>query len=358
MSGHHPNTGRSGLPEATMLRAPWLLSLLAAAITLAGCGSGSPTAIVARVGPTAITHATLLGWMAMTVPEHLVPDPPHYNGCIERQDEQTLTSGREERVEALHECEAQYQALVKRALGSLISARWLIGEAADRHLGVPSREVDERVREEWGTASPPQQWKEAAALKARANLLALKIVEMLRRQEPKIGPTQAFEYYRRHARQFSRRELRYLELAENYPTLSAASTAKRAIESGASLAKISLHEVIERYDTSGRSTTRQAARDAIFEAPPHVLSGPVLLNRGYTIFEVTRIVAPKRQPFEHVERSIIMRLDRQGAQQRLAEFIHDWRNKWTVETDCAPGYVVQECRQYRGTLTPISLAID
>ncbi|HTB71017.1 MAG TPA: hypothetical protein VK707_08560 [Solirubrobacteraceae bacterium] len=44
-----------------------------------------------------------------------------------------------------------------------------------------------------------------------------------------------------------------------------------------------------------------------------------------------------------------------GAQQQqaLARFIREFTAKWSARTSCQPGYVVQECKEYKGVKAPI-----
>ncbi len=44
-----------------------------------------------------------------------------------------------------------------------------------------------------------------------------------------------------------------------------------------------------------------------------------------------------------------------ASQQALAKFINDFSAKWSARTSCKPGYVVQECRQYKGAKSAAGL---
>lgn len=302
------------------------VALAAAMLAAASCGSGGgrPEA-VARVGSEPVSRAELTAKMAALAPEHFVPDAPRFDACVKRERAQAIVAGSSDVVR--RECRQRYEALSHEALDSILLARWLVGEAAERHL-----------------PQPP-----AGTLEARAAHAASELRELARAGEPPIGRAQALSYYRRHTRRFTRQELRYVDLAENYASAAAAAAAKRAIEArGGAAARLPLHEVVERFNTRGRGDTTEAAKTAIFSAAPGVLSGPVRITQFYAIFEVTRTVPPARRPFAAVRRQIERQLAESQRRARLARFVSAWRAKWIARTSCAPGYVTSRCRQYTG----------
>jgi foldase protein PrsA len=331
-----------------------IVSISLAAVTmaaLAACGEARHDPVVARVGRSTITRTAVVRRMSALAPDHAAPVPPDYAACIERQQSLALAQNTA-KATFKTECEQQYQTLKRQALESLISSYWLIEEASARGLRVSAREVERRLQNRGRAPAVADATNADAELKARVEVAAMELERSLRESEPAITRRQALTYYRRHRRLFERQELRYVDLAENFASSALAARARRDVEAGASLAGISLHEVIERYNLTGREKERRAAEDAIFAARPHVLNGPIRLNRSYAIFEVTRIVSPMRRSFARVERSIDRRLAREQRRRDLARLVGSWRAKWLAKTDCAPGYVVQKCRQYAGARAP------
>jgi foldase protein PrsA len=323
-----------------------VLSLLvaAAALGLVGCGGGNRDPVIVRIGNSTIKMSALDRRITAIAPEQPAPQPPRYTACVRRQE--TLTMGAAKAV-LKGECERQYQTLRRQALNSLISSRWLIEEASSRSLRVSAREIEGRVRAKWSASPVAGAAREDAAFQARAELCALQLRQVLKEREPKVTRRQVVDYYREHIGRFERQELRYVDLAENFVSASAARRAREKIEAGASLARISLREVLERFNLTGRERQRRSAQETIFAAKPHVLSGPIKLNSTYTIFEVTRVVPPKRKSLARVERSIRRQLEREQQRRTLARFIGAWQAKWLARTDCARGYVVELCRQHR-----------
>jgi foldase protein PrsA len=322
-----------------------ILLVAATAIGLAGCGESERDPVIARIGKSAIKKSALSHTIAAMAPEQVAPQPPRYTACIRHQQTLALQTSKSMLKD---ECERQYQTLRTPALNSLIFSVWLIEEAASRGLKVSDREIEGRLRDKRGASLVTGAAGEAAEFKAKAELSALKLRRTLREHEPNVRRMQVIDYYRRHIGRFERQELRYVDLAENFASAAAARKVKEKVEAGTDLAGIALHQILERYNLTGREGERRAAEEAIFAAKPHVLSGPIKLNYTYTIFEVTRVVAPKRKPLARVKHAIQRQLQREQQRRNLTRFIRAWRAKWIARTDCARGYVVEQCGQYRG----------
>lgn len=327
-----------------------LAAVMLAALGVAGCGGSPRDPVIVRVGNGAIGSSTFDRAMTALAPERIAPHPPRYSACIEHDE---MLTPEVPKIALKGQCEQQYRALRIQALDYLISSSWLIEEAASRHLQISAREIDQRLRVSASVgALLPWTTRKDAVLQARSELSALKLRAAVLARAPRVTPAQVGDYYRRHIAHFERQELRYVNLAEAYPTVADARRAKEAIEAGADLARISFHEVLERFNLEGRENDPRASEEAIFAAKPHVLSGPIHLN-AYSIFEVTRIVPRRVTPLALVERSIERQLERERHERDLSRFVAAWRARWTARTDCTHGYVVEGCRQYAGPSKPV-----
>jgi hypothetical protein len=335
---------------------PVFLSVAAVALVagLGGCagGGGTPERVAARVGGTPIAPATVTHWMSVMAIEHLVPDPPSFSGCIAHEEQLALQSSKEALKE---ECLHEYDELRQRALALLISAQWLIGEAAEEGLSSTGREVARRQRE--GAVPPVLRNGGATAadarLAAQAELASTKIRQRLTSGEPRVSRAQIANYYRRHIALYEHPELRDIYIVEHIPSAAQASRLRGEVAAGRrQLANVSLHEGVREQHPGETVPGRRALARAIFAARPHVLSSVLLFDRLPAFFEVTHITPAHVQPLAQVQHSIETLLA--GEQQRatLARFVAAWRARWTSRTDCSPGYVVQKCRQYKGPMAP------
>jgi hypothetical protein len=332
-----------------MRSTPILIVLVAVAITVGGCGASNSTPIIARVGTSVVTKPQLTRLIAAIAPEGVAPEPPHYIECVKHQEAGALAASDKAVFE--QECERQYQTLKAQALSLLVAADWLTGQASDEGLKISGQEVAAQLGQAsraFGSGSTPAD-SATIALKARAELSARKIVGALGKRKAEITPAAIATYYHEHIRHFERRELRYVDLAENFESVSAARSVMAEFMSGArDISSDSLHEILERTDQAGAYSARKPALHALFAAKLHVLSGPILLNVAYSIFEVTRIVPAVHLSLASVKQSIANQLMREQQQRELAQFVAAMKAKWIARTACEPGYIVQKCRQYTG----------
>lgn len=136
-----------------------LLATSLVALSLAGCGGGTTSDVVVRVGGSAITKPELSHWMTMeaggdfyelsgghTVPAGLVSDPPDYAGCVARLQASASSSSPKRQAtpvsgQLLSKCRQLYQQLKLQALEFLVYTRWAIGAFGDLGISVSDQEV-------------------------------------------------------------------------------------------------------------------------------------------------------------------------------------------------------------------------
>jgi foldase protein PrsA len=288
---------------------------------VSACGGGPGEGAIANVRGHAITRAALMRQISAIAPNHVAPNPPRYAACIRRRA--AFTSESIGSVLKL-ECEQEYESLKARALGSLIYSRWLLGEAADRRL---------------------------PAVDGSARRAASEIAEALTKNEPKIDRARIAAYYRRHIESFTRAERRDYEIVESLYTERAARSAIREARRGRRPATLWLHESLASTTTLKDKKQTRGTVQAIFAARAHVLTGPVLSDGRYWVFEVTRITPAAREPLAKVAHSIEARLAGEQRTRALVRFRAAWESKWRSVTRCQPAYVVQNCSEYHGTRT-------
>jgi len=292
---------------------------------LIGCGGGTGDAIIVRVGAATITMAMLEHSMEQLAPEHAVPEPPLYRVCIHREETVTLLSLK---AEFMQECKRQYRALRLQALNNLISSRWVIGEAEEKGLAHGAHD---------------------ASLQAKTELASASIRRALLNAEPQITRARVAREYRREITNFRIPERRDFEIFEHIPSEAAAWQVRAQVKAGhRDVAVVHLHEYLTRPASFDVGASKAPITIAIFAASQHALSEPVPLNGQYALFELTKITPPGIRPLARVGKSIRSRLAREQRRRTLARFIVEWRKRWKAKTNCAPGYVVQKCREYPG----------
>lgn len=337
-----------------------------AVLGLAACGGGARESVVVRVGESAITAKAFAHWMSVMAPQHVVPQPPHYDACVAHRRVLAPHSGR---AELEQQCQAQYAELKRQALDYLIAAEWLTGEATEQGLGVSSQEIKQRLEgEERSLPNGQAEFQEAlratartasdSELEIRAELAASKLRQRLIDGEPKITQAQIATYYRRNIQRYHIPERRSFYIVENLKSEADARRLKGEIARGRSIAATSLHESFYRSSIASTNGEKRTILRAIFAAKPHVVAEPVRLNRYYFLVEVTQVTPATVRSLAQAQASIERQLSTGQRRRTLANFIEAWRKKWIARTDCHPGYVVQKCRQYDGVETaedPLSL---
>ena len=281
-------------------------------------------------------------------PEHVVPDPPRYKACIAHQEALSPDSIA---VAVKEECAQQYQELRQRVLGFLIASHWLLGEAAERGIGVSGGEVQGRLQVTSG-ARPADEHADEAQFAIEAEVAAALLRRHLTSGEAPITEAQAIAYYKQNVKRYETPEERNIDIVERIHSEAAARRVKSRLAPGASMSKAAIHESFTRMDPAEIVPNKRAILRAIFAAKPGVLVGPLPLNGMWCFFQVTRIVPAVVQSFASVHAAIAQQLAGERQQRRLAGLVAAWRRKWTARTDCRPGYVVQKCRQYDGPRAP------
>jgi foldase protein PrsA len=294
---------------------------------------------VARVGPAAITSAMVERWTSALAGGRVPSDP------------------------------SRRQALRAQALASLISAQWALGEGAADGMKLSGREVQRQFQKKRSASFPGGEAELKEFLKAtgqrlsditfeaKAELASAKIRQLLASREPPITSAQIASYYGRHRQSFLIPERREIEVT-NRKSQVEAQAIKRQVASGRSFAHAARRFKRESIELSPLAYSASLGSDAalaraIHFAPANVPIGPVLVHRvDYYVFEVRRITPARQQTLAQVRSSISQQLAAEQQRRALAAFIAAWRRRWIARTSCAPGYVVQKCRQYNGAKTP------
>jgi hypothetical protein len=139
-------------------------SLILLGVAACGGSADGPSGdIVAQVGSTPITRATLNHWMSTIVggdyfeltskvaPAGIVSDPPNYSRCqaIYEATSAKLPSGSPRPSAELlaSKCRQLYEALKAQALNFLIETQWSVDHDAEQGIRVTSAEVNQRFKQ-------------------------------------------------------------------------------------------------------------------------------------------------------------------------------------------------------------------
>jgi foldase protein PrsA len=356
-----------------------------AAVGLAACGGGVPGNAVAQVGGTPITKETFEHWMGVaaastaTTPgeKAIVPVPPDYTECIAHLEatapKPAKGQSKPSKSQLKSECEQQYKSLKQEVLGFLISSSWVLGEADNLGVKVSDAEVKKQFEKIKSEQFPKQEefkkFLESSGqtvsdllLRVKLNLLSTKIQQKVSKKGA-VTEAQIEKYYNEHKSQFGAPEKRAL-LVVLTKTEAEAKQAKQEIESGKSWAEVAKSKSIDPSKSNGgeikavvKGQEVKALDEAAFSAKQGVVGGPIKTPFGYYIYEVKSITPGNPQSLAQAKASIKQQLSTTSSQQALSKFVKEFRKSWTSKTECASGFVVQNCSEYvkpktSSTLTP------
>jgi foldase protein PrsA len=362
---------------------PALGAVLFALIGLSACG-GIPSNAVVQVNGNPITKATFGHWMAVaaastsgsTGAKPVLPEPPDYKACIANLQATTPTvKGQPAPTQAQlkTQCEQQYKALQQEVLGFLISSAWVLGEAESLGVKVSDKEVHKRFEE-----IKSQQFPKAAEfekflassgqsvsdllLRVKLNLLSQRVQRKIALRKGNITHAQIAQYYKENQQRYGQPEKRNLKIILT-KTEEAANKAKKEIESGKSWASVAKSASIDPATKNNggvlvgvvKGQEEKSLDSAIFAAKTNVVQGPIKTVFGYYIFEVTSVSPGSQLSLAQSEASIRQQLIATHQQAALTSFIKEFKKKWLAKTECRPGYLQPNCKEYKAPKTPSGL---
>lgn len=344
---------------------------------LAACGGGVPGNSVAQINGTAITKDTYEHWLKIaasstastTGAKPVIPRPPDYTECIAHLEATSAKPAKGQskptKSQLKSECEQQYKSLQQEVLGYLIASAWVLGEAESLGVKVTDAEVKkelEKIRNEQFTQ--PGQFEKFLdstgytvsdlLLRVKLNMLSTKIQQKITKEKHTPSQAEIEKYYKEHASQFGTPEKRDVRIVLT-KTEAQAKEAKKEVESGKSWSSVAKSKSIDPTTKNNggelkgvvKGQEEKALDEAIFSASKDKLGGPVKTPFGYYIYEVTSTTPGSKQTLAQAQATIKQELTSQNQQQALSKFVKAFRSKWEAKTECADGYVVQDCHEYK-----------
>jgi foldase protein PrsA len=240
-----------------------LCAFFVAAALAAGCGDSVPGNSVATVDGQDVTRSDFDHWMTVfakssaaqqqsgAAASSTVPDPPKYAKCIKAKRDaaaKTKSKARPSDTQLTNQCKQEYTALRDQALGLLVAAEWLEGEAKEQGVKVTDAEVTKSIETQRKEQYPKKADFEKALKDAgftmedlrfqtRLQQLQQKLVEKISKDAKKPTAKEISDYYEKNKSQFGSQESRdlHIVLAKDKAT---ADKAKQAIEDGESWSSV------------------------------------------------------------------------------------------------------------------------
>jgi foldase protein PrsA len=357
-------------------------AVLFALVGISACG-GVPGNAVVQVGGTPISKTAFEHWMSVastsdkeagSTEKPVIPVPPEYTACIAHlrtTAAKTATKGQAAPTTAKlkSQCEAQYKALQQEVLGFLISSQWVLSEA--NSLGV--KLSDAEVKKEFAKIKASQFPKAAEfekflassgqtvsdlLLRVKLNLLSQKIQKQIVKNKSKVTQAQITKYYNENKSKYGTPEKRNVRIILT-KTEAQANAAKKEVESGKSFASVAAKDSIDPTSKADGGLLKEVVKGeeekaldtAIFSASKGPIGGPVKTPFGYYIYQVVTITPGTQEALSKVQATIKQQLISTGQQAALSKFVKEFKKKWTNQTECRSGYVVQDCKTYKAPKT-------
>ncbi len=300
------------------------------------CGGSTHETIVARVGDTDITQASVAHWASIVSVHRHTAGP------------------------------GMHQA-TREALELLIARQWLLAEADEEGIRVSEREIHQALDHTMQTLFPGGDVELKAYLSAsgetrtdlvtetRAELAYARLQQAIDDQVPKVTQAQVVAYYRQHKQRFAipaRLEL----LIANRKSAAKAERLIGEVHSGRSFATLARPDV-RTLPSDPKTGSLSALETAMRHAAPDKLTGPIKQQvfpsvYDYFVFVIKRVLPAAYERLSRVRVEIGTQLESRARHQLVARLLTSWRTRLMATTSCREAYVVPKCRQYRGLAPP------
>jgi foldase protein PrsA len=354
---------------------------LFALVGISACG-GVPGNAVVQVGGSPISKTAFEHWMSVastsdkepgSTEKPAIPVPPEYTACIAHLRATAAKTAKGQPAPTTQklksQCATQYKALQQEVLGFLISSQWVLSEA--NSLGV--KLSDAEVKKEFAKIKASQFPKAAEfekflassgqtvsdlLLRVKLNLLSQKIQKQIVKNKSNVTQAQITKYYNANKSKYGTPEKRNVRIILT-KTEAQANAAKKEVESGKSFASVAAKDSIDPTSKADGGLLKEVVKGeeekaldtAIFSASKGPVGGPVKTPFGYYIYQVVTITPGTQEALSKVQATIKQQLISTGQQAALSKFVKEFKKKWTSQTECRSGYVVQDCKTYKAPKT-------
>lgn len=266
-----------------------------------------------------------------------------------------------------------YDELKETALGEVLDAIWIQGQAEEMDISVTKKEIADELeklkKQAFKTEKQYEEFlKEAKFTQAdvdqrvKIQILSEKIQTQVTEEAAVPSKTEIDDYYEAaKSSQYTTPESRDIRLVKNKDKAKV-EEAKAALEKDNS--NKSWEKVTKKYSTDTtkaigglqsavtEGTLSEPLDKAVFAAPQGELEGPLQEKGTYTIFEVMKITPEKVQSFDEAKSQISAQLAEQAKQQGFAAFVQHYGAKWQSRTFCASDFTIARCANFKGTGRP------
>jgi len=268
------------------------------------------------------------------------------------------------------------EEIKKAALGELLDAIWIQGEAEELGITVTKKQIATELvqikKQNFKTKKAYEEFLKTshftpADVLARVKLqvISTEIQKLITEGAPTPSSSEISDYYdASKASQFTTKPTRDVRLLVNKD--------KKKVEQGAALLQkddspANWKKVTKKYSSEPASSAKGGLQEgiseevlkepikaAIFKSATGEVVGPVSYEGSFYVVEVEKLNPEKVQTLAEVKSQISTQLTQQNQQEFFSEFVSDYQSKWTSRTFCAAGFVTERCANYVGSGHPSS----
>jgi foldase protein PrsA len=268
------------------------------------------------------------------------------------------------------------EELKKAAMDELLNTVAIFGEGEELGITVTAKEVETELakvkKESFKTEKAFQEFLKESNFTAEdvndrleLQILSTKIQEKITKEAPLVSEAELKAYYEAEkATQYTKKPTRDVRVVvnEDKKEVEAAQKALEADNSEASWKKVT-----KKYSpttASGGGLQKEIAEEFlteplkkdIFTAATGELVGPVKQEKNYLLLEVVKLHPEKVQTFAEVKTTIASTLETQNKEKFFSEWVAGFQSKWKARSQCASGFVIEQCANYKGSGHPATAA--
>lgn len=270
----------------------------------------------------------------------------------------------------------KYEELKTQALGELLDAIWIGGEAEELGLSVTDKQIETELanikKQNFPTKKAYQEFLKTSGFtqqdvddRVELQLLSQEVQEKISSQTPPVSIAEITDYYETNkAAQYTVKPSRDVRIVVNRNEAKA-KEAKAALDKDDSAASWKI--VAAKYSADPTTKSKGGLqkeiseellqgplKKAIFGSATGEVVGPVDYQKNFFVVEVEKLNPGKVKSLAEVKSEISSQLTQQKQQEFFTEFVSAYQSKWTARTYCSSNFLIERCANFKGSGHPAS----